>query len=178
MMKSKAKSLVISCLAVLIGGLLMMSFGTQYLRKLSPMFNFVFPPEDIYQCLSEIPFSTSSAGKLYECSFTPKYPGYHSIELIAAKPLKVMEPYEAAFLVDIAIKDEEGTVLVEEKATPPYSPFWGTNDSGIKLLNFKASENVPLDKPLTACIRVKTMDGAFEEKYGPLTLRIMKISDE
>ena len=74
MMKSKAKALVISCLAVLIGGLLMMSFGTQYLRKLSPMFDFVFPREDIYQSLSEIPYIASSAGKLYELSFTPKYP--------------------------------------------------------------------------------------------------------
>lgn len=177
-MKSKAKALVISCLAVLIGGFLMVSFGTQHLRKSSPMFNIIFPPEDIYQSLSEMPFSTFSADKLYECSFIPKYPGYHSIEIIVAKPLKVMEAYEATFLVDIVIKDEEGAVLVEGKVTPPYSPFWGTNDSGIKLINFIASEDVALDKPLTAYIRVKTTDASFEEKHGPLSLRIIKMSDE
>jgi len=177
-MKSKAKALVISCLAVLIGGFIVVILCSPSLRKKSPMFNFVFPPEDIYQSLSEMPFSTSSEGKLYECSFTPKYPGYHSVEIIVAKPSKVMETYDATFLVDIAIKDKEGAVLVEGKVTPPYSPFWGANGSGLKLVNFKATENVPLDKPLTAYIRVKTADASFEKKHGPLSLRIIKMSDE
>lgn len=176
-MISKSKAFVISGLAVLIGGFLMVSFGTQHLRK-SPMFNFVFPPEDIYQSLSEIPFSTSSEGKLYECSFTPQYPGYHSFEIIVDKPSKVMESHDATFLLDIAIEDGEGAVLVEERTTPPYSPFWGINESGLKLLILKASEDIPLDKPLTAYIRVKTTDASFEEKHGPLSLRIIKMSDE
>ena len=177
-MKSKANALVISCLAVLIGGFIVVILCSPSLRKKSPMFNFISPPEDIYQSLSQTPFSTSSADKLYECSFTPKYPGYHSIEIIVAKPSKVMETYETTFLLDIAVKDGVETVLVEKTTAPPYSPFWGTNESGLKLLNFIASEDVALDKPITAYIRVKTADASFEEKHGPLYLRIIKMSDE
>jgi len=177
-MKSNKKVLLAGGSAVLVGGCLVVGLCSQHLRKKSPMLNLVFPPRDIYHPLAQIPFSTSSADKEYTSLFTTKYPGRHSIEVIVTKPVKVMEAYGEAFTVGVAIKDEAGAVLVDRMIAPPYSPFWGISESGLKLLNFKTPDDVPLGNPLEVYVKVKTKDGSFESKHGPLELRIVKVSDE
>ncbi len=153
-------------------------FGVKHLQATSPMFNFFFSPDDLYEQLACSDIDLSAEGSSVSLDFVNNYPGNHWIEIIVDNPTDLHNTYETKFELNIEIKDNDKELLATT-ANQPEIPFWGVKDhSGFAILTYDVPSKLPIRTQLTANITVKKADADFDDLYGKQRLCIKKYSDE
>lgn len=149
-----------------------------HLRKTNTTYNYIFSPSDLYHYLSEANFDLSETDLTKNLEITHKYPGNYWVALLAEKPADIGTPYDSDFKVKISILNGE-KVLFERTVSDTSAWFHGGDDnSGFALMDYKISNELLLDLPLSATIKVLESSAEFTNKYGSQRIIIRKTSDE
>ena len=150
----------------------------QYFQSRSPLYNFFFSPDDLYNNLSESDFDLSKQDLSESLSFKIKYPGSHWVSIIVENPPKLMEGYASDFEVKISIFENE-KLISEFIVNDDYLWFYGGKGrSGFALKTYKAPSDLPINTSLVVRVQVVKSDPIFSDKYGKQRLIFTKISDE
>lgn len=148
------------------------------LRSGSLIYNFLFPPNDLYSNLAESDFDLSVKGLERELRFIPKYPGNHWLAILVESPPEIMEKYKSDFKVKIQVISEKGVI---SESVASNSSFWfrgGKGRNGFALVTYKAPSDLPLKRPLTLKASVMKESPDFEKQYGTQRIIVRKYSDK
>lgn len=166
---------IVALLVTVIG---LYTGGVQHLQTASPLFNFFFSPNDLYDPLACTEFDLSTVGG-YELNFQNKYPGNHSIAVLVEHPPRVSDSYLTDFKLIIKIIDGS-KAIIDKEITKPIFSFWGggKQNSGFAVFTYKVPLDLERERALRATVQIEVPDEKFTARYGKQKICIQKFSDE
>ena len=146
-----------------------------WLRISSPLFNFFFPPSDLY-----VPLSSEKLLKSphhYSVAASHKYPGQYEIQIQASSSSGIGILYEVRFSAEVIISYGDKELFRASLEKPEYQ-FWGNDDGGIVLVNYRVPETVQRSLPVQIDVILNGDIQHFIDKYGDSQIQVKKRSDE
>jgi hypothetical protein len=165
------KILIVLCVIVVL------ILGFLYARRVSPIFNFLFPPSDKFVPLAAAKLDLAKQGLKVELPFRPKYPGGHRLDLEVQKYDPEI-PFKGKFLLNVCIKDQNKHAVINRTVSGPVTSFWGNEKKGFTLLSFVVPGQIGLGENGAVEIIILTPDADFAKTYGDAKFVINKDSDE
>ncbi|MBW1849684.1 MAG: hypothetical protein JRJ27_21765 [Deltaproteobacteria bacterium] len=139
--------------------------------KLSFLFS---EPKDLWNLLAEE--SLDKDKKEYNFTFTHKYVGNHSVEIIFSnKNIDVGKIDKNDIRLTVAFY--EGTTLLFSKTTSYIGGFIGPRGKGLTYIRYSLPEDLPVHKKLNAKIEITGDIEEFINKHGSAKILIKKGSD-
>ncbi len=153
--------------------------GHVALRRNSPLYNLVFPPDDLGDIRVDTPFDLSEKGQTKDLVATHVYPGSYWVTLEVEHPMTdVHDGYRSDFVVQITVTRGDEEVLDRTVSGPGPWFFGARGHRGFALLIYDVPGTLPRDVPLTFRARVVEASPGFSGRYGRQRLVISKASDE
>ena len=137
----------------------------------SPLFNFFFPPKDMWGGSVEVPINLGEYGSKATAFFVAKYPGGYCIRV--APELK-SDYYENSAKILVSVFEKEKLIGSFESTKADHVLY----EDGVSLKLLKAPKDFPLRSEVRFEIVVIKSDIEFHKKYGKAVLKIEKDSDE
>ena len=149
----------------------------------SQMKRMLFPPEDLFELVTQMEIDPATVGDNHETQLRIKYDGPYNFGIM-------MEKYESsipdafrtkqyALTTRLQIELLEGTNLLHSvKTTDDYSPFIGLRGNGLMLGTFETPDDVPNKKNITCKVSVLSSDEVLPKQYGTVTFYIQKASEK
>jgi len=144
----------------------------------------ISPPSDLYDplCIKEIDLSKS--GIVYECEFTNKYKGNHTIGIAVENPPdpeKSSKEWSSEIKIEVYGEYDQGPLLLSQLVRKPYYIYFGGHISkgGFALIGYRSPDVLPLYRKLKCRFIVNKLDKAFMNgEYGKTMLCVSKASDK
>jgi hypothetical protein len=178
MTKPKTKKLVIIALVVILS----IPMGYYTLRKTTPFFNFLFPPQDLFTPLASASVDFKNTGNTYTLDFQHIYPGNHGFDIKVEKPLEGNSRFcarEYELQIDVLNK---GKVVKSKTIKAPCNETVRNNlkttGSSQNRFWYSVPRDLPMGEPLQASIKVIKADLDFDRYHGKAIVVARKFSDE
>lgn len=170
-MKKRTKNLTLAALLVFV----VLGGGTLWLQNNNTLFNLFFPPNDLYEPLVFSPLGNEN--KKYVFNVMHKYPGQHEIVIQTPSSPDIGVSYKMDFLAQVALRSDVKEIISKEVVVPD-SQFWGNDDGGIVLLNYRVPEEVPKYNTVQISVSISGNISKFNKRYGNSQLIVRKRSDK
>lgn len=148
--------------------------------RINPIGYLFAPPSDLYDalCLKQVDFGKT--GNSYECEYSNKYPGNHSINIVVERPSEITQKSDFPWNLKAKVEVSDDKVVLLSAEIDKPSPFWFGKYSkgGFTLVSYKAPERLPIGRVLKCKITVLKGDASFEDTYGTTSLLVTKASDK
>jgi len=146
-----------------------------YARRTFPCFNFLFPPQDMFQALASSQVNLALVGNAVLLGFKPKYPGNHELDLEVDK-LVLGEPLKGKLVLSVLIKNQKKEQV--KAKVRPYESFWSPQSKGFPLMAFDVPKDIKIGETGTVEVTISNPDPEFFKTYGAAHLVVRKGSDE
>lgn len=161
---------------LVLGGILATVIaGSVFARRTSPLFNMIFPPQDIFQPLAKKEVDPTRVGKRVQLEFIPKYPGNHELDLEVEK-LEEPGSLKGKLVLSVVMKNKRNEQV--HGKVRPYGGYWSSKSKGFPLLSFDVPRDIRIGEAGTVDITISTPDLEFGDRYGGAQLIVRKGSDE
>jgi hypothetical protein len=164
----KKAAVVIFVIALLVAGFF-------YARRTSPFFNFVFPPQDMFQPLARKQVDMALAATKLQLEFKPEYPGNHELVLEVEK-LDPGVQLKGKLVLAVLLKNNRGERINTKGRR--YGSFWSATSKGFPLKSFDAPSDIGIGETGTVEVTISSPDPEFSKTYGTAHLVVQKGSDE
>jgi hypothetical protein len=158
----------------LIGTAVLIASGVWLLGN-GPLINLAFPPEDLYKPLASSLLDDRE--NVYHFEVSHRYSGQYEVVVKAPSSPGIGVSYEMDFIADVVLRTG-GIEVLNMKLLEPHSQFWGDEDGGIVLVNYRVPELVPEDRPVHIAISTSRGAESWNEQYGQSKLLVRKRSDK
>jgi len=185
---SKRITTIISVLAVTILLLIasMFFFNKEILRNNFPawsksMVTIITPPGDLYTPLVTENIDTQTVDIKKQLNYKNKYMGWHvvSLQLERFNPELYSEYLHKnkTFSVSASLQCSADGKNLYSKSINSGSPFLGKTGGGFSLSTYSVPDDLPLDITISCEFKMSDIDTDLVNNYGPVEIRIAKISD-
>jgi hypothetical protein len=148
--------------------------GSFFARRTLPLFNMLFPPQDLFQPLAKKEVDITRPGTKVQLEFTPKYPGNHELDLEVEKLEE--GSLNGKFVMSVVITNEKSEQM--HGKIKPYGSYWGADSKGFPLLSFNVPEDISIGKTGHVEVTIATPDVEFARYHGATHLVVRKGSDK
>lgn len=146
-----------------------------YARRTSPIFNFVFPPQDMFHPLAKSESDMTQRGSKVQLEFKPKYPGNHELDLVVEK-LDPGESLKGKIVLSVLLKNAKNKQINTKMR--PYGSFWSVESKGFPLVSFNVPTDLEIGETGTVEVTVSDPDPDFPKTYGAAQLVVRKGAHE